>query len=76
MLNSPPFLGGFFIGLSFDRFDCMAYLRNYKKYNNRFYWLDRVEDRMGIDEIDLDTPNEFQHIHEQNNVGRLRLIVE
>ena len=54
----------------------MAYLRNYKKYNNRFYWLDRVEDRMGIDEIGLDTPNEFQHIHEQNNVGRLRLIVE
>jgi hypothetical protein len=31
---------------------------------------------MGIDEIGLDTPNEFQHIHEQNNVGRLRLIVE
>jgi len=29
---------------------------------------------MGIDEIDLDKPNEFQHIHEQNNVGRLRLI--
>jgi hypothetical protein len=24
----------------------------------------------------MDTPNEFQHIHEQNNVGRLRLIVE
>jgi hypothetical protein len=31
---------------------------------------------MGIDEIDLDKPNEFQHIHEQNNVGRLRLIYE
>lgn len=29
---------------------------------------------MGIDEIDLDKLNEFQHIHEQNNVGRLRLI--
>jgi hypothetical protein len=54
----------------------MAYLRNYRKYNNRFYWLDRVEGTMGIDEIGLDTPNEFQHIHEQNNVGRLRLIVE
>ena len=64
------------MGLSFDRFDCMAYLRSYKKYNNRFYWLDRVEGTMGIDEIGLDTPNEFQHIHEQNNVGRLRLIVE
>jgi len=31
---------------------------------------------MGIDEIGMDTPNEFQRIHEQNNVGRLRLIVE
>ena len=31
---------------------------------------------MGIDEIGLDTPSEFQHIHEQNNVGRLRLICE
>ena len=54
----------------------MAYLRNYRKYSNRFYWLDRVEGTMGIDEIDLDKLNEFQHIHEQNNVGRLRLIVE
>jgi hypothetical protein len=54
----------------------MVYHHSYRKYNNRFYWLDRVEDRMGIDEIDLDTPNEFQHIHEQNNVGMLRLIVE
>ena len=76
MLTSPPFLGGFFIKLSYDRFDCMVYHHSYRKYNNRFYWLDRVEDRMGIDEIDLDTPNEFQHIHEQNNMGRLRLIVE
>jgi hypothetical protein len=31
---------------------------------------------MGIDEIDLDKLNEFQHIHERNNVGRLRLIVQ
>ena len=54
----------------------MVYHRSYRKYNNRFYWLDRVEDRMGIDEIGLDKKNEFQHIHEQNNVGMLRLIVE
>jgi len=69
-------LGRFFIELSFDRFDCMVYRRSYKKYSNRFYWLDRVEGTMGIDEIGMDTPNEFQHIHEQNNVGRLRLIFE
>ena len=31
---------------------------------------------MGIDEIGLDKQNEFQHIHGQNNVGRLRLIVQ
>ena len=76
MLTSPPFLGGFFRKLSYDRFDGMVYHRSYRKYNNRFYWLDRVEDRMGIDEIGLDKQNEFQHIHEQNNVGMLRLFVE
>jgi hypothetical protein len=54
----------------------MVYRRSYRKYSNRFYWLDRVEGTMGIDEIGMDTPNEFQHIHEQNNVGRVRLIVE
>ena len=75
MLTSPPFLGRFFIALSCDQFDCMVYHHSYRKYNNRFYWLDRVEDRMGIDEIGLDKQNEFQHIHEQNNVGMLRLIV-
>ncbi len=31
---------------------------------------------MGIDEIGLDKQNEFQHIHERNNVGRLKLIVQ
>ena len=54
----------------------MVYRRSCRKYSNRFYWLDRVEDTMGIDEIGMDTLNEFQHIHERNNVGRLRLIVE
>jgi hypothetical protein len=54
----------------------MVYHRSYRKYNNRFYWLDRVEGTMGIDEIGLDKQNEFQHIHERNNVGRLRLIVQ
>jgi hypothetical protein len=54
----------------------MVYRRSYRKYSNRFYWLDRVEGTMGIDEIGLDKQNEFQHIHERNNVGRLRLIVQ